>query len=110
MLTRDRIHHLIDEPPEHELPDALRAIERFLAGRGGDPLLAALANAPEDDEPVTPDEEGIQEGMAATARGDMVSQVELRRALGGCDPRPASIGAKRLRDAAPIRPGPRTPR
>ncbi len=81
MQTRDRLHQLIDDLPEADLP----AIERFLNGWGAsdDSLLRALANAPEDDEPLTPDDEAaIDEGMDAIARGDMVSSAELRRSPG----------------------------
>lgn len=81
MQTRDRLHALIDALPEGELP----AVERFLTARGAsdDPFLRALANAPVDDEPLTPeDEAAIQEGLDAIARGDVVTQSEVRRALG----------------------------
>ncbi len=89
MQTRDRLHRLIDELPEAELPE----VERLLAGRRGhdalrralakapdDPLLRALANAPEDDEPLTQeDEAAIREVMEAIERGDVISQAEVRR-------------------------------
>ena len=80
MQTRERIHRLIDELPEGELP----AVERFLAEHGvvADPFLGALAAAP-DDEPLTPDEEAaIDEGLDAIERGQIVPQTELRRSLG----------------------------
>jgi hypothetical protein len=81
MRTRDRVHRLVDTLPENELA----AVERFLRDlrEDGDPFLRALANAAEDDEPLTPNEEAaIAEGTAAIARGDTVSGAELRRALG----------------------------
>jgi hypothetical protein len=81
MQTRDRLHALIDDLPEGELP----AVERFLVERGAPnaPFPPALANAPEDDEPVTPEEEAaIQEGLDAIARGDVAPQSKVRRALG----------------------------
>jgi hypothetical protein len=81
MQTRERIHQLVDELPDRELP----AVERFLEERraGDDPVLRALANAPEDDEELTPEEEAaIQEGLDAIERGEVVSSAELRRSLG----------------------------
>lgn len=81
MHTRDRLHALIDDLPEGELP----AVERFLADRRAseDPFVRALANAPEDREPLTPeDEAAIQEGLDAIARGDVVTQADVRRSLG----------------------------
>lgn len=48
-----------------------------------DPLERWLQNSPEDDEPLTPEEEvAIEEGLAAYRRGDFVSDDELRRELG----------------------------
>lgn len=81
MPTRDRLHALIDDLPEGELP----AVERFLAERGASDsaLLRALATAPEDDEPLTPeDEAAIEEGYRDLAAGNVVSNDELWRRLG----------------------------
>jgi hypothetical protein len=49
--TRERIHQLIDELPDNELA----TIELLITERraADDPFLHALANAPEDDEPLT---------------------------------------------------------
>ena len=81
MQTRDRIHRLIDELPEAELP----AVERFLAERdaGASAFRRALANAPEEDEPVTPEEEAaIEEAYADLAAGGGIPDDELWRRLG----------------------------
>lgn len=81
MRARDRVHHFVDELPENELA----AVERFLRDLrdDGDPFLGALASAPNDDEPLTPQEEAaIAEGTAAIARGETVSGAGRRRALG----------------------------
>jgi hypothetical protein len=79
--VRERIHRLVDQLPEAELP----AVESLLVERRAatDPFLQALANAPEDDEPLTDeDDAAIQEGLDAIARGDVISDAELRRRLG----------------------------
>lgn len=91
MQTRDRLHRLIDELPEAELP----AVERLPAERGDDrleralgkapddPFLRALADAPEDDEPLTPeDEAAIDEAYRDVAAGRVMSDDELWRRLG----------------------------
>jgi hypothetical protein len=79
--VRDRIHRLVDQLPEADLP----VVELILVGRRAteDPVLRALANAPADDEPLTDEEAAaIQEGLDAIARGDVVSDAELDRLLG----------------------------
>lgn len=81
MQTRDRLHRLIDALPEAELT----VVEQLLAERrtDDDPFLRMLADAPEDDELVTGEEDAaIQEGIDALDRDDVVSHAELRRALG----------------------------
>jgi hypothetical protein len=79
MVTRERVHQLIEELPDSELP----VIERFLEERRADPVLRTLAEAPEDDEPLTPeDAAAIAEGVEALKRGETISQDELRRSLG----------------------------
>jgi hypothetical protein len=55
MTTKERLHRLIDELPESELHAALRFLE-YLRDLDEDPLLLALMQAPEDDEPDTPEE------------------------------------------------------
>lgn len=52
-----------------------------------DPLLRALANAPIDDEPVTPEEEAaVKEARQQVARGETVSWEELKKQVKGGDP------------------------
>lgn len=80
--TRERIHQLVGELPEGELPN----VERFLRQRQDrhDPVRDALLNAPEDDEPLTPEDvAAIQEGLDAIERGETVSHHEVRRRLLG---------------------------
>jgi len=78
---RDRVLSLVRLLPANELP----TVEAFLRQRLAiaDPLLRTLADAPEDDEPLTSDEKAeIREGLAAIAAGDVVAHDELRRSLG----------------------------
>ncbi|MBI3979150.1 MAG: hypothetical protein HY331_13275 [Chloroflexi bacterium] len=56
MTTKERLHRLVEELPESELHAALRFLE-YLRNVGCDPVLRALHQAPEDDEPATPEED-----------------------------------------------------
>lgn len=76
MQTRERIHRLIDELPEDELPAAERVLIRLRDI--DDPVLHALRNAAEDDEPLSPeDEAAIDEGLQALQHGDFVRNADL---------------------------------
>lgn len=75
MSTKEALHRLIEELPDEQAERLLRSIE--------DPVERALALAPIDDEPLTPeDEAALQDGREALARGDILSTEELRRELG----------------------------
>ncbi len=78
--VRDKLHRLVEELPQSELPAAERFLE-FLRTKAWDDLVEVLANAPEE-EPEEDEIAAIQEGMDAVARGDVVSDEELRRELG----------------------------
>jgi hypothetical protein len=53
------------------------------ASSASDPVGAALANAPLEDEPIREEEErAVAEAREALRRGEVVSQAELRRLLG----------------------------
>jgi len=83
MTVKERLHELVDELPEGA-PAA--AAERMLAHLGrlqDDPVLRALIDAPLDDEPESEEEKAaVAEGLAALARGDVLSDEELRSELG----------------------------
>lgn len=58
-------------------------VDERLEAMHDDPVAAALANAPVDDEPVTPsDAEAIAEGERDVKEGRVVSEAELRVRLG----------------------------
>lgn len=78
MLTRERLHILVDAIPE----DDLETVQQMLEQHATDPLLLALANAPEDDEPLTSEEDAaIREGEAAAERGEVESWEAVRNEL-----------------------------
>ncbi|MFN8633569.1 MAG: hypothetical protein U0893_06905 [Chloroflexota bacterium] len=67
--TREELHKLLDELADDRLDEARMAL--------------ALLNVPEVDEPLTEEElESIREGRAAYARGEYVTNDELKRRMG----------------------------
>jgi hypothetical protein len=80
--AKERLHRLVDELPDSELHAAARYLE-YLRSMGGDPLLRTLMEAPLDDEPETDEERAaVAEAREALARGEVVSDEELKRELG----------------------------
>ncbi len=81
MTTRETLHKMVDLLPESEWEAVYRVLEERLAKH--DPVLRAFLNAPEDDEPETEEERAaVEEAYEALARGEVVSDEELRRELG----------------------------
>ncbi len=81
MTAREQLHQLVDTLPEHDLATA----ERVLAGLSAlsDPVRAALATAPPDDEPLTDAEaEQIAAGERDIENGRMVTNAQVRTHLG----------------------------
>ena len=80
MTTKDVLHRLIDELPDSELETARRLLEPLRAG--DDPVLRAFLTAPDDDEPLTPEEIAeIEAARQEVARGDVVSWDEVKKRL-----------------------------
>jgi hypothetical protein len=78
MTAKERLRQLADELSEQDAATALVLVESNLH----DPMLAALAAAPEDDEPTTPEEDAsAREGYAAYKRGEAIPLAELKREL-----------------------------
>ena len=81
MTAKERLHQLVEELPEEDVPAAQRLLEDLCARR--DPVLRALLTAPE--EPATPEElEAIQEAEARIAAGErLIPHEEVRREVFG---------------------------
>jgi hypothetical protein len=77
MTTKEALYRLIDELPERDLATAERLLEH-LRDAQGDPVLHALLTAPEDDEPLTPEEEARLQKPA----GKLSPHAEVMRELG----------------------------
>lgn len=76
----ERLHQLVGELPESELQTARRFLE-YLRNMG-DPVLRALAEAPEDDEPETPEEhQGATEAWEEYRQGKALSAEQAKRLL-----------------------------
>jgi hypothetical protein len=79
MTTREKLHRLVDELAEAELAPTLRLVET----QRHNPMLRALDDAPEDDEPWTDeDEAAVAEGRADLAAGRTISLDEMLRKHG----------------------------
>ncbi|MGH2743890.1 MAG: hypothetical protein ACREX8_00695 [Gammaproteobacteria bacterium] len=79
MTNREKLHRLVDELSEAEVAPTLRLVETHRH----DPVLQALANAPEDDEPWTDDDEAaVVESRADLAAGRTLSHEEMLRKHG----------------------------
>ena len=74
MTNREKLHRLVDELSEAEVAPTLRLVET----QRHDPMLQALANAPEDDEPWTEeDEAAVAESREDLAAGRTLSHEEM---------------------------------
>ena len=81
MTDRERLHDLVEDLPESEVHAALRFVE-YLRHSEDDPVLAALRNAPPDDEPLTEEDvAALEEAYEDLAQGRVVSHEEARRRL-----------------------------
>jgi hypothetical protein len=80
MTAREKLHQVVDELSELEAEEALAFIARR---RDRDPLIELLENAPEDDEPSTPEEDAsADEAWTQYQRGEAVPLDEVRTNLG----------------------------
>jgi hypothetical protein len=84
MITdRTILYRLVDLLPERDL-DTAEHVLRGLLALDGDPVLNALLNAPEDDEPVTQEEEeAVQRAREDIAAGRVYTHEEAKRLLLG---------------------------
>ncbi len=82
MTTRDEVHRLVEQLPEGALEDAKRLLEELRMR--SDPLLRALADAPEDDEPETEEErQAVAEAYEDLRAGRVVPHEQARHLLLG---------------------------
>jgi hypothetical protein len=81
MTTREALHALIDTLPDARLDAARRYLETLRLG--DDPVLLALMNAADDDEPETDEERAaVAEAYEDIRGGHTVSMEEIKRELG----------------------------
>ncbi|MDA8068220.1 MAG: hypothetical protein M0T77_06375 [Actinomycetota bacterium] len=80
MTAKQQLRQLVDELSEVEAAEALSILA---SRRRRDSLSELLDNAPEDDEPTTPEEEAlVAEAFEAIERGETITLEELRAELG----------------------------
>jgi hypothetical protein len=81
MTIKEELHRLVDELPEGEMYGAKRFLE-YLRNMG-DPVLRAMLEAPEDDEPETAEERAaVAEAYEDFEAGRVVSHQEIKREFG----------------------------
>ena len=74
MTARERLHQIVEELPEPDAEQILRAVEQWR----DDPVSRALAAAPYDEEPETDDERAaVEQARDEVRRGDVVSAAEV---------------------------------
>ncbi|MFN0094200.1 MAG: hypothetical protein ACKVVT_05405 [Dehalococcoidia bacterium] len=74
MTKRQAVHEWIDDLPD----DAIEQVEAFLEQLQRDRLKEAFANAPLDDEELTPDDvAALEVGLADLAAGRVVADADL---------------------------------
>jgi hypothetical protein len=80
MTTKEELHRLVDGLTEGEADMALR----YIVQQQEDPLLRTLANAPLEDEEITPEEEAaVQEARDEIAAGTpLIPLDQVMRELG----------------------------
>ena len=80
VTIKERLHKLVDELSEREADDALR----YIANQREDPVIAAFRNAPDDDEPLTAEDETALAEVQAdrTAGVPRISYAEIMRKHG----------------------------
>lgn len=83
MTTRERLHKLVDDLSEAEADDALRYVASRREDEARDSFARWLESRPEDDEPLTAeDEQAIAEGHTDMAAGRLISHEEMLRKYG----------------------------
>jgi len=82
MTIKDELHRLVDELPQKELRGAKRFLE-YLRNMG-DPVLRALSEAPEDDEPETEEEKAaVGEAYEDLKAGRLIPLDDVKREFQG---------------------------
>jgi hypothetical protein len=82
MTTKEALHQFIDNLPDSALSTAWRLLAPLRSTTATD-LPRVLAEASWDDEPETPEEAlAVREAYEGLARGEVVSNEDLRRELG----------------------------
>jgi len=81
MTPKERLHRLVEALPDREIYAAERFLEYLASAE--DPVLRAIREAPEDDEPLTDeDRTAIEAGLEDYRQGRVISDKELGRRLG----------------------------
>ena len=78
MSVKEDLHRLVDGLPDSELLTARRFLE-YLQQTNGDPVLRALLDAPDDDEPLTSDDQAaLDVAWEEYRRGEGIPDEQLK--------------------------------
>ncbi|MGQ9554171.1 MAG: hypothetical protein ACUVWR_08675 [Anaerolineae bacterium] len=80
--AREEARRLLELVPDEDMGMVARMLRGLIISRETDPFLLTLQNAPEDDEPVSEEEEAVQLSEEEEARGELISDADLWRELG----------------------------
>ena len=95
MATKDDLHKLIEQLPEDEIQAATLYLQHLHDRQA--PVLAALLNAPEDDEPETEwERQAVNEALADLEAGRMATSGEILHDISGLECRMDTPRASRF--------------
>jgi Mg-chelatase subunit ChlI len=78
VADKQHAHELIDQLPSSQVPTAIGMLKSLL-----DPVARAIANAPIDDEPLTPeDEKALAEARESSKAGKWIPHEEVLAEFG----------------------------
>jgi predicted transcriptional regulator len=79
--VKERLYRLIERIPDEDVHGVERYLEYVASSR--DPVMYTLMDAPEEDEPISAEEEAeVQEGLADIAAGRVHTLAEVKQELG----------------------------
>ena len=82
MTAKEELHRIVDLLPDSETQAALRFLEYLRDAPHDDPVTPMLLSAPEDSEPLSPEEEAaVEKGLQEMRSGQTIPWEEVRRQI-----------------------------
>lgn len=84
-MDRRQAHHLLDQLGPAQFAAIAQLLEVLAATEGAGPLARSLAQAPVEEEEITPETaEALNRVRASLARGEGIPHAEIQREFGLC--------------------------